>query len=140
MASTIYIIYNANGTFGGKLSYAYRKLTSPEPACAACDLTHGGLRLTETAQWTATKKQIGANVQQLHRDELPQNIIDFASANDIKYPAVLGKSADGELQLLLTGTDLVGIKGNHEEFLKVLKEKAMEKGVVLNDAATAAVL
>ena len=70
MASTIYIIYNAKGSIIGKLNYAYRKLTTPSSPCAACDLTHGGLRLSETAQWMATKKQINAEVKQLHVDEL----------------------------------------------------------------------
>jgi hypothetical protein len=74
MSSTIYIIYNAKGSFTGKLNYAYRKLTTPASSCAACDLTHGGLRLTETAAWTATKQQIGAVVRQLHIDELDSEV------------------------------------------------------------------
>jgi len=74
MSSTIYIIYNAKGSFSGKLNYAYRKLTTPASACAACDLTHGGLRLTETAEWTATKGRIGAVVKQLHIDELDSDV------------------------------------------------------------------
>jgi hypothetical protein len=74
MASTIYIIYNAKGSLTGKLSYAYRKVTEANSPCAACDLTHGGLRLTETAEWSATKKQIGAEVQQLHIDQLSREV------------------------------------------------------------------
>ena len=74
--SSIYIIYNADASLNGKLKYAYRKLTAPsdKSPCAACDLTHAGLHLTETAQWTETKKQIGAEVKQLHRDELDEKV------------------------------------------------------------------
>lgn len=74
MSSIIYIIYNAKGSFSGKLNYAYRKLTTPASSCAACELTHGGLRLTETAEWTATKAKIGAEVRQLHIDELDSEV------------------------------------------------------------------
>ena len=74
MAPIIYIIYNADSTLRGKLKYAYNKLTKPATSCAACDLTHAGLHLTESAEWSATKKKIGADVQQLHRDELDQGV------------------------------------------------------------------
>ncbi|KAL8822163.1 MAG: hypothetical protein Q9170_008401, partial [Blastenia crenularia] len=55
---TLYIIYNASASIMGKLSYGYRKLTNTDkcnPTCAACDITHGGLHLDETAQWKAAK-------------------------------------------------------------------------------------
>lgn len=69
----IYIIYNADSTALGKFKYACAKMmsSSSDSPCSACDLTHNGLHLTETAQWSAAKKRIGgADVQQLHRDEL----------------------------------------------------------------------
>ncbi len=72
----IYIIYNADGTAMGKLKYAYTKLrSSPSNSpCSACDLTHNGLNLIETAEWTSTKSKIGAEVHQLHRDELNNEV------------------------------------------------------------------
>ena len=76
MARTLYVLYNANGTAFGKLSYGYKKLTSSsaKPVCAACELTHGGLRLDENEAWKMAKAQIekegGLEVKQLHRDEL----------------------------------------------------------------------
>ena len=49
MAKTLYILYNANSTIWGKLQYSYRHITAPaeKPACAACDITNGGLRVRE---------------------------------------------------------------------------------------------
>lgn len=76
MTRTLYVLYNANGNAFGKLSYGYKKLTSSsdKPLCAACDLTHGGLRLEENEAWKNAKTQIekegGLEVKQLHRDEL----------------------------------------------------------------------
>ena len=75
--TTLYILYNANSTLLGKLSYSYRKITcskSDDPACAACDITHGGLHLDETAAWKAAKADLTKSgdleIKQLHRDEL----------------------------------------------------------------------
>jgi hypothetical protein len=74
--TTIYILYNAKASLLGKLSYACRKLSAPadQSACAACDLTHGGLRLNESDQWKVTKGKIPAQVTQLHTDELTAEV------------------------------------------------------------------
>ena len=81
-APTLYILYNADASVMGKLSYGYKKLTNKDqdkPTCAACDITHGGLSLDETPQWKAAKKDLvesGAakDVKQFHRDELDQEV------------------------------------------------------------------
>lgn len=74
--ATIYVLYNANASLFGKVKYVYEKLTcaKDDSPCAACDLTHGGLKLHESDEWKATKKQIPANVQQLHLDELTPEV------------------------------------------------------------------
>ena len=82
---TLYILYNADASVMGKLAYGYRKLITKDkdkPACAACDITHGGLHLDETAQWKDAKRDIvNANVvkevKQFHRDELDDKVCQF---------------------------------------------------------------
>jgi hypothetical protein len=76
MAPIIYIIYNAKASVLGKLNYVYRKAkaSKDESICAACDLTHGGINLTETEEWKETKAKIGADVKQLHLDELTEEV------------------------------------------------------------------
>lgn len=83
-SSTIYILYNAKASLFGKLNYACRKVTAPsgEGPCAACDLTHGGLRLNESDEWKATKRKIPALVKQLHTDELTPEVCVHASLSD----------------------------------------------------------
>ncbi len=76
MAPQLYIIYNADASLIGKLRYGYRKITCPKdrPACAACDITHGGLHLDESTEWKAAKESIveehGLAIKQMHRDEV----------------------------------------------------------------------
>ena len=80
MPSTLYMLYNADASWMGKLHYGYRKLTAPKdkPACAACDITHGGLRLDETAEWQKAKEEIAQSqeleIRQLHRDEMGADV------------------------------------------------------------------
>lgn len=64
----------------GKLNYGYRKLTAPkdQPACAACDITHGGMHFDETAAWKEAKAKMAqgshAQMHQLHRDEMGADV------------------------------------------------------------------
>ena len=80
MPSTLYILYNADASILGKLHYGYRKLTAPKakPACAACDITHGGLHLDETAAWKEAKAELikggDVEVKQMHRDEMSAEV------------------------------------------------------------------
>ncbi|MCJ1320279.1 hypothetical protein MMC15_005617 [Xylographa vitiligo] len=125
----VYILYNANASLIGKLDYAVKKLrASPENSpCSACDLTHGGLRLTETKDWTSTKDSIPATVKQLHRDELSQELLTFVSQNGLRYPMVLGQEPSGPLQVLLTSADLSEVSKDHTAFLSLLFKRAEEK-------------
>ena len=80
MTPTLYILYNADASVMGKLNYGYRKLTASKdkPACAACDITHGGLHLDETAEWKKAKEEIAKGqhleLKQLHRDEMSAHV------------------------------------------------------------------
>ena len=63
LTKQLLIIYNADASLRGKLNYAIRKLSassSETPACAACDITHGGLSLKESPGWTSVKQSIEA--------------------------------------------------------------------------------
>ena len=76
VSTRIFVLYNAKASLLGKLSYGYQKLRAPadDSPCAACDLTHGGLRLQESDEWKATKAKIPATVEQRHMDELTPEV------------------------------------------------------------------
>jgi hypothetical protein len=95
---TLYILYNAHSTLLGKLSYTCRKLTAAadaDPACAACDITHGGLHLNESETWKAAKSRItwekgGEGVKegvirQLHIDEVGRGEGDVSGSVPLRY-------------------------------------------------------
>lgn len=99
MASrTLYIIYNADASLMGKLNYGYRKLTAgkDKPACAACDITHGGLHLDETAEWKKAKEEMAreaenVTLKQLHRDQMGAEVcisLSFSSLLGLRFYAL----------------------------------------------------
>lgn len=138
---TIYIVYNAKSTLLGKMSYVYRKTTCPDPgmnpACAACELTHGpSLSLHESSQWQQTKACISnANIVQVHLDGRPGPLFQWMKQHSIRSPAVILKpvtqsdQVEGEsYKILLTAEDLARVRDNHEMFLRTLKSRIDESG------------
>ena len=79
MSPTLYILYNADASILGKLHYGVRKMTSTKDKspCAACDITHGGLSLSETEGWKGVRGELekeGWRVVQWHRDEVGDEV------------------------------------------------------------------
>lgn len=63
---------------------------------------------------------------------------EFAKVNDIRYPVVLGKrggAAEGELRTLMTREDLAGCKGDHVKFLALLRLRAKDQAVPLEESS-----
>lgn len=133
MSRQLYITYNADASFMGKLNYGYRKICKPANACAACDLTHGGLSLSETPQWTQAKGDIerdgNLRISQLHRDEVKEPLKSWLVQNGVKWPAVvMSKSKeDGHesLELLLAREDLAQCKGDTKVLVQMLRDKGV---------------
>ncbi|KAF1816495.1 hypothetical protein P152DRAFT_454759 [Eremomyces bilateralis CBS 781.70] len=136
-SQSLYIIYNADSTMLGKLSYVKRKVTCPDPnespACAACELTHGpSLSLKESSDWVKTRARIdGVAVQQVHRDEMPIELKTWTRENKVPSPSVVVSVAgEGGFRELLTREDLARVRKNHEDFLQLLETRAGEEKVV----------
>lgn len=114
----------------GKLSYGYRKLTTKKdctPACAACDITHGGLHLDETAQWKEAKAEIVKSgvvgeVKQWHRDECDAETKGFLQEQGLQYPVVLAKDGDGGLRCVMNREELVAFGGDSKAFMRKIRE------------------
>ncbi|KAI1829195.1 hypothetical protein DTO027I6_9908 [Penicillium roqueforti] len=139
---TIYIVYNAKSTLLGKVNYVYRKKTCPDPAinpaCAACELTHGpSLSLSESSQWKQTKACIGnANLVQIHLDERPGPLFEWMKEHALSPPAVIikpvirsGRGESENFKVLLTAEDLAHVRNDHGEFLGMLKSRIADADI-----------
>lgn len=133
-ARQLLIVYNADSTIRGKLAYAYRKISSSseqDPACAACDITHGGLSLKEVPNWTKTKSNIeaqGLQVVQWHRDEVEADVKGWLGEQGIRYPTVLvrnGKEGVQDLRLVADSAELASCAGDATRLVELLKEKGV---------------
>jgi hypothetical protein len=135
---TLYIIYNADSTILGKLSYVHRKWKCPDaeenPACAACELTHGpSLSLKESSKWLKTRERIqGVKVRQVHLDEMPDNLRAWTTENKVAAPSVVVSLEGGEggFKELLTRQDLARVRMDHDEFLRFLGQRAEQEKIV----------
>ena len=131
------IIYNADSTLRGKLTYAYRKISSSpaqDPACAACDITHGGLSLKEVPGWTKAKSDIegqGVHVVQWHRDEIEADVKTWIGENGVRYPVVLareGKEGVKGLKVVVDYSELAECAGDATRLVAILREKRVLPG------------
>lgn len=140
MAATtqLIIIYNADSTIRGKLTYAYKKLSTSkdqDPACAACDITHGGLSLKEVPGWTKTKSDIeaqGFQVVQWHRDEIEADVKGWIGEQGIRYPTVLmreGKEGTKGLEQVMDYSELADCAGDATQMVRILSEKNILRGL-----------
>lgn len=123
------LIYNADSTILGKLSYGYRKLTaskSEDPPCAACSITNGpGLSLTETSQWTTTKQTLqeqGWQVIQDHRDEVETSVKDWIQEHSLRYPLLLARQ-NSQIELVADAQELAACGGDSTQLLSLLDKK-----------------
>ncbi|KAI4268664.1 MAG: hypothetical protein L6R38_007769 [Xanthoria sp. 2 TBL-2021] len=129
-APTLFILYNADASVMGKLSYGYKKLTNKDkdkPTCAACDITHGGLSLDETSQWKAAKADLldsGAvkDIKQFHRDELDHEIKEFVQSRGLQFPMVLARNEGSDLRSVMSSEDLATFKGDPQTFMKKIRD------------------
>ncbi|KAL8645715.1 MAG: hypothetical protein Q9226_007175 [Calogaya cf. arnoldii] len=129
--TTLYILYNADASVMGKLTYGYKKLTNKDkdkPTCAACDITHGGLSLDETSQWKAAKNELvesGAvkDVKQFHRDELDQETKEYVQSQGLKFPMVLVQDEGSGLRSVMSSEELATFKGDPQTFMKKIREQ-----------------
>ncbi|KAF2678474.1 hypothetical protein K458DRAFT_491279 [Lentithecium fluviatile CBS 122367] len=132
MSATLYILYNADASVMGKLKYGYRKIcksSEENPACAACDITHGGLSLQETPAWMNAKKQIeaesGSKVVQWHRDELSSEMKEFVTSKQVRYPAVVAGKDGGGFEVVMDSSELAACKGDAQKMIEGLREKGI---------------
>ena len=131
---TLYIIYNASSTLLGKLNYVYRKQTCPDPstnpACAACELTHGpSLSLRESSEWKTTKAHIKqANIAQVHTDERPASLAQWMDRERVSAPAVVVETQPSDFRMLVSSEELAQVSHDHREFLTLLRARVGEMG------------
>ena len=108
MTRRLAVIYDADGGLLGELAYGLGKLMGTAH-CAACDITYGAL--SEKAEWQACKVRLGLVVEQLHRNELPD---DLARVVRGQLPCVAAEGDEGS-RVLVDAAALEACAGRVEQ-------------------------
>ena len=124
----ILIIYNADSSLRGTIGYVCRKIGGKKedgPACAACEITHGGLSLNEVPNWKKAKEEIesrGWSAVQWHRDEVEPAVKKWIESNSVLYPVALARE-DGDLRVVADKGELASCGGEAQKFVSMLQDK-----------------
>jgi len=112
-------IYNADGTIGGELSYAFAKLAR-RSSCELCDVTHGWNPLGKRS-WKAAVEQSDLNLTFIHRDEaLPEQL---AAAG--RLPAVVMSNEDG-WRVIMTSSEFAEFKSDPGALIDETERRAAD--------------
>ncbi len=116
-ASTFYLIYDADQTIRGELSYFVGHALG-KVNCALCDISHGPIRQKqEWKAWLADVHRRGHDLRPIHRDEMDDRLRDFVGG---RLACVVQERNDG-YSLLLGPTELAGCNGQVRALVQLLE-------------------
>jgi len=104
-------IYDADGGVLGELRYVVGHLRGTAE-CALCDITHSPVRRKRA--WDRLVADLNLDIEVVHRNELPAWAREPAA--QVTLPAVLGRRADGTVEVVLDRGELAACAGSVEAF------------------------
>jgi hypothetical protein len=111
------MVYDADKTIRGELSYWIGHHIVGNVACSLCDISHGPFRQKQVwTQWVDGLASRGIEVVTLHRNDLanPQ-YADLSAVVDARFPCVVAQHADGTLTFLLGKAELETCNGQVDQ-------------------------
>ena len=100
--STLIFVYAADsGLFNGITHYAHKIISPSTYPCNLCAVTNG--MLGTKREWANFLRELGVTTKFLHRDEF---IEAYPNAQQNSFPAVFRSSGDGDLQALITSSEI----------------------------------
>jgi hypothetical protein len=126
----LFVVYDADGTLIGEISYILGHALGLRE-CSACDITHSLSQIGqgtggEKPAWTAFKNSLTIPVVQLHRNDLDSSEKWIALKNQL--PLIVGECENGLLKVVCSSEQLKICQGKVEK-LKVLIESALEENL-----------
>src|SRR6056300_736774 len=109
-------IYNADGTIGGELAYAFSKLAR-RGSCELCDVTHGWNPLGKRS-WKEAVERCSLDLRFLHRDEALPDQLSAAG----QLPAVVIANDDG-WRVIMTSSEFANFKSDPGELIAEIERR-----------------
>ena len=118
----MYIIYNADGTVLGELSYIAKKVFG-NGHCAACDITHSFTEMGEKSEFKQCKTRLAIEIKTIHRDELLPGMEIAVKSHGL--PLVLKEDGPSNFTVILNAEELDMMKGSVTLFEESLTQKLL---------------
>lgn len=124
------LIYNANGTLAGEISYLVKKMLNITK-CSACEITHSISEMGEKQAFKMCRQRLGITC--LHSNELDPQTEKYISDNSIGLPVLLQQGEQGHI-VLMDAAELEACNGSVKEFeAKLAKLKHEEIAMTVAD-------
>jgi hypothetical protein len=107
-------VYDADATLSGEIAY-WVGARLGRRHCSLCEITHG--MFTRRREWTSAAAELPVPFHAHHRDDAPGDVIALAAG---RYPLVVARRRDGDLQVVLDAERLDGLDGSPEGLRDVL--------------------
>ena len=114
--TTIYCIYNAEGSIIGELKYLLFKYFYGFK-CSMCEITH--TNFSEKKEWKNEISRSSYNIKAVHLDEQPDDLYQFSNG---EAPCVIAKNNKG-FKFVFTNDELTSFRGDVHQFFKKLDMK-----------------
>jgi hypothetical protein len=101
MSSLIFVYALDGGLYNGISHYAHKIISPSTYPCNLCAVTNS--MLGTKREWANFIRELGTPTEFLHRDEF---IKAYPKAQQNSFPAVFRSSGDGDLQVLITSSEI----------------------------------
>lgn len=101
MSSLIFVYALDGGLFNGITHYAHKVISPRTYPCNLCAVTNS--MLGTKREWTQFIRELSIKTEFLHRDEFRQS---HPTAQQHGFPAVFRSTGDGDLEVLITSTEI----------------------------------
>ncbi len=123
MVNRLTMVYDADGTITGELSYWVGHNIVGNVKCSMCDISHGPFRQKQVWKaWVASLAKRSIEVVTLHRNDLANHEhLELAQVINGQFPCVVAHSATGHLSFLLGDVELTSCNGQIDAFAKLVE-------------------
>lgn len=111
------MIYNANGTFLGELTFIAKKLFK-QTSCGACDITHSFTEMGEKKEFKQCRARLGITLNCIHSNDMD----DILSQNVKELPILVKREATS-IKIVFTKSELDAFRGSVSEFEVAFQKK-----------------
>ena len=125
MVNQLTMVYDADGTIKGELSYWVGNHIVGNVKCSLCDISHGPFRQKQVwKQWVGSLAERSIEVVTLHRNDLAApEYTELARVIHGRFPCVVAHNQTGQLTYLIGDVELSECNGQVDPLAKLIEAR-----------------